>query len=371
MINVFQPRAGQAELTAIGEVLSSSWLGAGEQVERFERAFADYVGCSAEEVQAVSSCTEGLFHAIAALGLGPGDEVVLPTVSFIGAAHAVRSVGARVALCDVEPATLNPSLEHVESVITPATKAILPLHFGGCPGAVAEIAALARERFLLLIEDAAVGLGSSVDGRACGTLGDLGLWSFDSMKVLTTGDGGMVRCADPEVTERIRRSTRLGLGPTGFGNRHDLARWWEIDPSSLGRRGTMNSIAAAMGLAQFGGLADSLNRRSEIAGAYDVGLRDLPWLSTPRPPDPGAAQIFYWIQSAAEIRDRLASHLLALDIYTTFKYWPLHRTRMYGSDREFPGADRAAESTLLLPLHQGLSDADVAAVLDAIHAFQP
>ena len=371
MINLFQPTVGEAELAGIKDVFASNWLGTGERVEQFERAFGEYVGRPPDEVQAISSCTEGLFQAVAALGLRPEDDVVLPSISFIGAAHAVCSSGTRVVLCDVDPSTLNATVEHVERAITPATKAVLILHYGGGPGAVAEIAELAEQRSLFLVEDAAVGLGSFTAGRACGTFGDVGVWSFDSMKVMTTGDGGMVWCRSQAMADRIRRGARLGVGSSGFSRRVGSSRWWEIDPPTVGRKGTMNDVAASIGLVQLARLPGFLRRRSEIAAAYDAGLGDLPWVTVPEQYAPRAARIFYWIQTAPKIRDQLAAHLLERGIYTNFQYWPLHKTRMYESGDAFPGADHAAGSTLLLPLHQGLSDADVERVLDAIHALAP
>lgn len=369
MINLFQPSTGDAELEAIREVLRSNWLGPGERVERFESAFADHIAQPRNEFLSVSSCTEGLFQAVAALGIGPGDEVILPTVSFLGAAHAVRCAGARVALCDVDSRTLNPEVEHVERAMSSSTRAVLLLHYGGDPGSVGEIAELAEARGVLLIEDAACGLGSSVAGRACGTLGDVGVWSFDAVKLLTTGDGGMIRCRDPELAERIRRNIRLGVGSSGLQRRGGSARWWEIDPASTGRRAAMNDIAAAIGLVQLERVPRFLRRRAEVASAYEDALAELPWARTPERRTPRSAHFYYWIQTAPELRDRLAAHLLERDVYTNFRYWPLHRTRLYGGDGSFPGADSAAESTLLLPVHQGLADREVEHVVEALRAF--
>lgn len=370
MINLFQPSVGNVELAAIRDVFSSSWLGTGDRVADFERVFAEYIGRLAPEVVAVTSCTEGLFQAVAALGLTPGDAVILPSISFIGAAHAVRTSGAEVVLCDVDPITLNPTVEHVERVITPEAKAVLILHYGGAPGDVAKIAELAARRSLLLIEDAACSLGSFEDERACGTFGDVGVWSFDSMKVLTTADGGMVWCRNPAITDGIRNGVKLGVGSSGFG-RATSPRWWEIEPVTIGRRAAMNDVAAAMGLVQLAQLSGFLCRRRDIAATYDVALGDLSWLMPPKPRAEGAAHTFYWIQTGPDIRDRLAEHLLERQIYTTFRYWPLHRTSMYRCDAAFAGADQAADSTLLLPLHQALSDADVERVVDAIRSFRP
>jgi aminotransferase len=372
MINLFQPSASTAELAAVREAFVSNWLGAGSRAREFERAFGEYVGRPAAEMLSVTSCTEGLFQAMAVLALGPGDEVVLPTISFVGAAHAVRSTGARVVLCDVDPLTLNPTAEHVESVLTPATRAVTILHYGGVAGAVAAIAELARRRSFLLVEDAACGLGTFAEGQACGTFGDVGVWSFDSMKAMTTGDGGMVWCRDEEIAKRISASVRLGVASSGFGRRTDSSRWWEIEPVGVGRRAAMNDVAAAMGLVQLERLPDFLRRRRDIAETYDARLGHLPWMTLPKPQTRDTARTFYWIQTAPGARDRLAAHMLERGIYTSFRYWPLHKTAMYGpGGAAFPSADHAAASTLMLPLHQALSDSDVEQVLEAIQAFAP
>lgn len=369
-VNLFQPSAGGAELQAIEEVFASNWLGTGNRVEQFERAFGDFIDRPADQLLTVTSCTEGLFQAMEALRLGPGDEVVLPTISFIGAAHAARNTGARVVLSDVDPHSLNPTADHLTSVLTPATRAVVILHYGGEAGAVREIADLARRHSLSLVEDAACGLGTFAAGRACGTFGDLGVWSFDSMKVITTGDGGMVWARDAEIAERIRSATRLGVGSSGFGRRVESTRWWEIDPRGVGRRAAINDVAAAMGLAQLRRLPEFLHRRRVIAAAYDERIRNLAWATMPERSD-GTARTFYWIQLDPIQRDRLAAHMLERDIYTSFRYWPLHRTRMYGTGETLPGADHAAASTLMLPLHQGLTDSEVERVLEALGAFDP
>lgn len=371
MINLFQPQVGEDELAAVGDVFASAWLGAGARLTEFERAFAEHLHRPAEEVLSVASCTEGLFQVFAALGFGPGDEVVLPTVSFLGAAHAVRSTGARVVLCDVDPVTLNPTVEHIERVLTSRTKAVAVLHYGGRPGEVADIAELTRRRSILLVEDAACGLGATATGHPCGTLGDVGVWSFDAMKTVTAGDGGMIWSRDPELAERLRAAIRLGVGSSGFSRRASGTRWWEIDPDTLGRRGTMNDIAAAIGLVQLRRLPEFLLRRAEVAARYEEAFATLPWISFPHPPDPAAARTFWWLQTDPQHRDRLAAHLLAHGIYATFRYWPLHAMRMYRDDRDYPGADRAAATTLLLPLHPALSDADVDRIVNEVRAFDP
>jgi dTDP-4-amino-4,6-dideoxygalactose transaminase len=369
LVNLFQPSVGELELSAISEVLSSGWLGTGERTAAFQREFAEYLRNPGGEFLAVTSCTEGLFQAVAALELESDEEVILPTISFVGAANAVRSAGARIVLCDVDPVTLNPTLEHVEAALTPATRAVLILHYGGAPGSVAEISWLTHRRGLTLIEDAACGLGSFAGERACGTLGDIGVWSFDSMKTITTGDGGMIWLRDSDVAARVFDAVRLGEGASGFARRAETSRWWEIEPRSPGRRAAMNDLSAAIGRVQLQRLPEFLTRRHQIAARYDAGLGDVQWVRLPPPLGEDEARTFYWVQVAQGMRDRLAEHLLAQKIYTSFRYWPLHKTRLYGCELPFPGADHAAASTLMLPLHQGLTRADVEKVLLAIRSF--
>lgn len=374
MINVFQPSIGDAELNAVREVFQAGWLGPGARLDEFLHAFARHLRVPAGELLSVGTCTEGLFQAIAALDLGPDDNVVLPTVSFVGAANAVLSTGARPVFCDVDPRTLNPRVEHIEAAITPRTRALIVLHFGGHPGWIDRIAQLAHERGIALVEDAACAVGSSLHGRMCGTFGDIGVWSFDAMKVLSTGDGGMLRASDSTVAERIRRQTYVGIQASGMTmSRNDVGPWWQVDPSLPGRHSRMNDLTASIGLVQLAQLSALLARRAEIAARYSEALRELEWLTIPPAPGSGSTVgwYFYWVQTALGVRDALARYLRERGVYTTFRYWPLHRTRLYADARLFPGADQAADTTLLLPLHASLTDTDVDAVITAVCEFRP
>jgi aminotransferase len=362
-----------AELDAVRAVFQAGWLGPGPRLDEFRSAFARHLGVPAGELLSVGTCTEGLFQAIAALDLSPGDSVVLPTVSFVGAANAVLAAGAEPVFCDVDPRTLNPRVEHIEAALTPRTRAVIVLHFGGFPGWIDGIARLAHERGIVLVEDAACAVGSSLHGRMCGTFGDIGVWSFDAMKILATGDGGMLRASDSAVAERVRRHTYVGIQAAGMAMaRNDARPWWEVDPSLPGRHSRMNDLTASIGLVQLGRLPALLARRAEIATRYSGALRELDWLTLP--PDPAVGSTvgwyFYWVQTAPGTRDALARYLLERGVYTTFRYWPLHRTRLYADARPFPGADQGADTTLLLPLHASLTDADVEAVITAVCGFR-
>lgn len=372
MIRIFEPSLGRDELDAVAEVFAARWPGAGPRVKAFERAFADYVGAEGEQVIAVTSCTEGLFQSVAALDLEASDEVILPTVSFIGAAHAVRASGAGLRLVDVDVATLNPRVEHLEEALNSHTRAILLLHYGGRMDWIREIAELARRRGVFLIEDSACALGGRWNGVPYGTFGDVGVWSFDSMKLLVTGDGGMIRVGDADLRRKVYDRVNLGGVRPGYesaaGRRE---RWWELNPSSWGRLSFMNDLAAAIGLVQLQRIDSFIQRRKRVAQTYDSAFATVPWLRLPPPQTEESVPYFYWVQTPAGVRDNLAYYLRERGIYTTFRYWPLHRTALYADAGRYPGADAAADMTLLLPVHQNLSDSDISHIIDSVCAFKP
>lgn len=370
MINVLQPSLGDAELDALREVFASNWLGHGPRTERFEAEFAAHLGADPEQLIFINSATAGLFLSMELLDLGPGDDIVLPSVSFVAAGNAIRASGARPVFCDVDPSTLNPTAADVERALTPATRAVLILHYGGYPGAVREIAQLCAERGIALVEDAACAVASSADGTACGTFGDLAVWSFDSMKLLVTGDGGMLYVRDREQARRARALAYHGLEhASGFVAARVSHRWWEVNVQEVGRRVVGNDLTAALGSVQLSRLPEFLARRRAIVALYDRLLADVPQL-TPPPPLPDGhvtSHYFYWVRMDPAIRDLVAADLLAGGIYTTFRYPPLHRVPAFGTDLpDLPGTDQATESVLLLPLHHGLDDHDVHRVVTAV-----
>ncbi|MFF8960007.1 DegT/DnrJ/EryC1/StrS family aminotransferase [Streptomyces sp. NPDC014894] len=407
MINVFQPSLGEKELSAVAAVFADSWLGHGPRTSAFEAEFAAHLGVPAEQTIFISSATAGLYLATELLGLGPGDEVVMPTISFVSAASAVAATGARPVFCEVDPDTLNPSAEHIGRALTERTRAVLVLHYGGSPGDVERIARLCEERGVALIEDAACAVASAVGGRACGTFGALSVWSFDAMKVLSTGDGGMLYVADPALARRARRLAYHGLeqssglsaarsagadraadgtDETDRTDRTDRAaedpasdpaagvpasgarvpvRWWDLDVRDFGRRVIGNDLTAAIGSVQLRRLDAILSRRRAVAETYDRLLAGLDGVRLPPPLPAGhtSSYYFYWVRLDPDIRDGVASDLLKRGVYTTFRYPPLHRVPAYGPYAgPLPDAERASDTTLLLPLHAGLDDADVRTV---------
>ena len=366
MINVFQPSLGREELERIEKVFASNWLGKGKLNDEFETGFAAHLNVDRKHVFTTNCCSEGLFSSMHMFDIGPGDEVVMPTISFVGAGNAVNAAGAKLVLCDVDRRTLNATAAAIEEKLTPNTKAIMMIHFGGVPCEMDEIMALAEKHGLAVIEDSACSVASTYKGRACGTIGDMGMWSFDAMKILVCGDGSMLYFRDPE------KKIYFGLeSKSGYSNSVDK-KWWEYDVSSFGHRAIMNDITAAMACEQLKKLPGFIARRKAITEQYDAALKDLTWLDTPLPLPAycTSSYYFYHIQVKADgQRDLLAKYLRERDVYTTFRYFPLHRVPHYGITESFPNADYAADHTLCLPLHQSLSDDDVRRVSDLIREY--
>jgi aminotransferase len=327
--------------------------------------FGQHLGVSADHVLFLNSATSGLFLAVELLGIGPGDEVVVPSNGFIANANCVVDAGARPVFCDLDDDVLNPRVQDIVHVLTPRTKAVMILHYGGYPGDVEKIAALCSERGVALIEDAAVSVASSVDGRMCGTFGDFGIWSFDARKVITTGDGGMLYARDPEVARRARRLAYHGLEDrssftTAAKSPHV---WWSFEVEDIGRRLIGNDITAAIGKVQLGKLAEFVGRRRAIAGRYDKALSGVPGIRIPPrlPAGHVSTHYFYWLRfDSTAIRDMVSEDLLDKGIYTSWRYYPLHRVRRYGAtDAVLPRTDAVSDTALLLPAHQSLLDDEV------------
>ncbi|MFH9067507.1 DegT/DnrJ/EryC1/StrS family aminotransferase, partial [Streptomyces coeruleorubidus] len=225
---------------------------------------------------------------------------------------------------------------------------------------------------LVLIEDAANAVASRAEGTACGAFGDLAVWSFDAMKILITGDGGMLHVRDPKAARRARRLAYHGLEQaSGFSKAGRVpSRWWELNVQDFGRRQLGNDVTAAIGSVQLRRLPEFVERRRRIAALYDDLLAGVPGVRTPPPLPEGhnSSYYFYWVQVDAAIRDQIAADLLRQGIYTTFRYPPLHKVPAYGpyAGADLIGTEQAAETTLLLPIHQALTDGDVHTIVTAL-----
>jgi len=374
MINIFQPCLGKDELAAIKKVFKSNWIGKGEFVTEFERSFAQHVNCSPENLTTTTSCSEAIFLASELFNYNSQDEVIVPSISFVAVGNSILAKNAKMILCDVDPYTLNVRAEDIESRITSKTKAVIVTHYGGFPCDMDSIMDLCRGHNIIVIEDSACATKSFYKGKACGTIGDMGMWSFGAMKVICTGDGGVIYLKSKELVEAAKEllyhgfpnKQKSGMDSSNAGNDN----WWEYSVNRIGRRAFLNNIAGAMGVVQLNKLDGFLLRKKEIYERYCRELSEYNWLTLPPELREGyvSSYYFFWIQ--LEQRDELARFLREQGVYSTFRYWPLHKVKHFQQEEAYlPNSDFASARTLNIPLHQALSDDDVSRVIELIKKF--
>ena len=372
MINIFQPSLGEEELKSIKEVFDSNWIGKGPKTEEFEKQLAKKIGCDLDNVTTTTCCTEGIFQILEYLNIGPGDEVILPSISFVGVGNAILDRGAIPVFCDIEENTLNTTSFDINDKITYKTKAVIIIHYGGVPSDMDTIVRLCKQKNIKLIEDNACSPFSKYNGKNTGTIGDFGVWSFDAMKILVAGDCGLIYAKNKKDMKAIKERCYLGL-TTGSGLSNSIdKKWWEFDISYPGRRSIVNDITSAIGLEQLKKVDKFIQRRKEIACFYDENLCKLNWLEIPPKilSESVSSYYMYWIQTEDEdTRNELAKYLKENEIYTTFRYYPLHWVEYYNDDSILPNTESAAKTTLCLPLHQSLTDSDVNIIIKRIRDF--
>jgi dTDP-4-amino-4,6-dideoxygalactose transaminase len=349
VIRLARPDVGDEELAEIREVLESGQLTMGPKVAEFEALLADAAGT--EHAVAVSSGTAALHVAVLALGMGPGDEVLVPAYTFPATANVVALVGATPVLVDVDPVTMNMDPAQAARAVTPRTKAVLAVHLFGRPARVEELPELP------ILEDAAGALGATHGGRACGSLGELGCFSFHPRKIVTTGEGGAVSTNDAALAERVRSLRHHGWSPSdAYDNLPQPAFNYRL-----------SDVLCALGIPQ-------LRRLDELRGAYErvaAGYAErLAGLDVVLPEaDPGDRHGLQAYVIQLDDRDEVMAGLRAQGIQCQIGTYALHRLGAYRSQGSFPGADAAFERALALPLHARLSEGEldrVAEVLDKL-----
>jgi dTDP-4-amino-4,6-dideoxygalactose transaminase len=352
---------------AVDEVLRSGWWSMGPKVAAFERAFADFSGAS--HALAVSNGTAALHLALLAVGCGPGDEVILPSLNFVAAANSIVNTGATPVFCDVEgPQDLNMSPESVAEAITPATKAIVVLHYGGHPCRMDALLELADQHGLVLIEDAAHAPGSRWEGRMCGTIGRVGCFSFFSNKNMPVGEGGMVVTSDPELAERLRLLRSHGMTTLTWDRHRGHASTYDVVTAGFNYR--LDELRAAIGLVQLERLEDGNRARARIVSLYRAALDGVQELAMPfADADSSCAHhLAVVLAPPGSDRDGLRRTLAEAGVQTSLHYPPIHQFSEYGgrSTRPLPETERVARRLVTLPLYPHLDDAAVRHVTDAV-----
>jgi len=366
MIPVFSNSLGGEELAAVKRVMESRWLGMGPECAAFEEELAEHFGV--QRLLLTNCATNGLYLALRCLDLKPEQEVIIPAIHFVACAGAVLEMGAVPVYADVDPRTLNITAREIEQKRTTKTAGIILNHYGGHPCDMDAIKDAAWR--LWLLEDAANAPASRYQNRAVGTLGDAGVWSFDSMKILSMADGGALWLWGKVAHERAWRLRNLGLDTLSGKDKaeNNGERWWEFTVPEPSGRSDSNDLLACIGRVQLRRLREFITQRHCVWDRYQVELRGVGDLTLPPEPLEGCTSSYYlyWIQTVR--RDELARFLYDAGIYTTFRYYPLH----YAFETEgvfLPYAEQVAEVTLNLPIHQNLSEDDVGLIVGKVREF--
>jgi len=363
MISLFKPYMGDEELESLRDIFKSGWIGLGPKTEEFEKKFAEYIGV--KYAVGLNSATAALDLSLKLLNINHGDEVIAPTITFVSTAHVICYNLATPIFVDVDK-NLSIDIEDVKRKITPRTKAIIPVHYSGRPVDIDKLREVARD--IPIVEDCAHACGSSFNSKKCGSLGDLGAFSFHAVKNLCTGDGGMLTTNDKAIYEHAKKLRWLGIDK-GTWDRTDNNKsyWWEYDVPEIGLKCHMNDIAAVIGLVQLKKLNKMNARRKQIAEIYTKELKGI--VETPLMDSQFSKSSWHIYCIKCERRDALSVYLKDKGITTGVHYKPIHLYSCYGNTPYLPNAEKYFQQILSLPIHPGLTDKEVHKIIHEIKSF--
>jgi dTDP-4-amino-4,6-dideoxygalactose transaminase len=365
------PFVGEEEIAEVVNSLHSDWITTGPKVKRFEEQFTRFTGAPA--ALAVSSATDAMLVALAALGVGAGDEVITTPMTFCSTVHVIEHLGARPVLVDVEPDTLNLDPELVQRAVTPRTRAIMPVHLYGHPCEMDTLMGIAKQHNLFVLEDAAHALPAVYKGRMIGTIGTFTAFSFYATKNITTGEGGMLT-GTQEVIEQARLWSLHGMSRDAY-DRYSAEGSWYYEVVVPGFKCNMTDIQASLGLQQLKKLPAFQERRREVVNIYNEAFLDMPELQIPveRPGVESALHLYVLrlnLQHLTIDRARFIEELKARHIGTSVHFIPIHLHPYYRNKygyklEDFPIAFENYKRIVSLPLHPRLSDGDVGRIIEA------
>ena len=375
-IPLCRPWIDEAEIEAVSQVLASKWISTGPKTAEFEQQFAEYIGV--KHALAVSSCTAALHLSLIAAGVGQGDEVITTPYTFTATAEAIGYTGAKPVFVDIEPETLNIDVSVIEESITPKTKAIIPVHIAGLPCDMDRLLQICRKNNLVLIDDAAHAIPSHYKGHRIGSIGNLSAFSFYANKNLATGEGGMITTNSDRFATAIKRTFYHGMSKDSWARRREQSTWY-YEVLSQGFKYNMTDIQSAMGLCQLLKIEKQHEIRSRYAEIYTSKLRKLPNVITPIEQTISRHAWHLYIVQLRTMqlnigRDAFINAMRKANIecgvhYIPLNLFPFYQQRYGYKEGDFPHAESAFKRVVSLPMHPGLREEDVLAVIDTIKAI--
>lgn len=369
MIPVSRPSTGPEELEALKKVLGSGWLGLGAVTAQFEEAVKAYLG--ARHVVAVNNGTSALHLGLDALGIGPGDEVIVPSLTYAASIQAILAAGAAPVFCESREDDLLMDLDDVKRRITPHTKAVMPVHYCGNPCDMDALLALAKQYGFWVIEDAAHAFGSTYKGRKIGSFGHATCFSFDPIKTITCGEGGAVVVHDDSIAEKLRCKRILGIDKDAW-RRYQNSRSWFYEVTTQGFRYHMPNFCAAIGIVQIKKVDEFIRRRREICRLYDAAFSDLKTIKTLRINYDEVTPHIYVVRVLNGRRNEFMDFLKERGVETGVHYianhiHPAFKRYVY---EPLPKATRLWREIVTLPLYYDMADPEVNTVIEAVTAFE-
>lgn len=367
MIPVSRPSIGKEELAAVEKVFQTGWLGLGSVVFEFENQIKKLL--SAKNVIAVNSGTTALHLALDALGIGEGNEVIVPSLTFAASIQAIIQTGAIPVFCEVSEKDLNIDIDHVKTRITKKTKAIMPVHYCGKSADMVALLDIAEKYNIRIIEDAAHAFGSSCEGKMIGSFGDITCFSFDPIKNITTGEGGAIIVNDDNLAEKIRRKRILGINKDTW-HRYRNERSWFYEVVEQGYRYHMSNLNAAIGIEQMKKINLFISRKQNIVMRYDRAFSDITGIKVLLNDYTETAQFCYIIRVEGGRRDSLMDFLIKKGIGSGVHYIPNHLQPYFKKfTTKLPVTELLGNEILTLPLFYEMKDEDVMHIINSIKEF--
>lgn len=367
MIPVARPDVGEKELQQIEDAIQSGWIGLGPKVDKFESKFSEQFGH--DHVIATNSGTSALDLALKAADLS-GTEVLVPPITWVSTALVAWYNEYDIGWVDIRPETLNMSPAALRERITDDTAAVIPVHYGGQPAEIDKITEIAHDHDAIVIEDCAHAVGTTYNDEPIGQVGDIGCFSFQATKPLTTGEGGALVTEDESIATRTRSMSKLGVDKSTHERAETKGYNWYYEVTRLGYKYFMDDISAGMGLVQLDRLPETRARRNAVAAAYTDAFADVSWIKILDAKEHVTdAQYNYTIRVPADHRDAIIEHLDDNDVGASVHYMPLYKHPVFDETPNVPKAETVWEQIVTLPMSSTFTDQEVSTVIDALVSY--